>query len=509
MRADKADMTPNSIIPTTTAPQPLTIPVATNAGAVSFMALVAPTLTPGVSNGASATPPAVTIANPSMPPALAQKGTAQSTPALLVSSPVSGSAIEGINIKTKPMAESAALTQEAAPVAAEALPDIIAPVATTPKPLTLTAAASGQKEARTSPEKIDTSDSLDAPVNPAPLLSAPDTTIKASVSAKTEMSDVVKDTASQDISQDTLTQTSAIDDVPDNARLEAEPAQAPILTDPAKAEPVIAAVNARQAAPTDIKQSNESKPRNSAPPLNASPLSHQSATQEAVPQTLAAQTADTHRVMTQAMAATPQATRIAETGNIPQASTSAAPAQQKSSDPLAMITLPDIVSDNSASQSLAPTKAIPAQPGRFGEELAVAIARHTQQGTDARSETLMLRLDPPEHGRIEIKLIFEDGAPLRASLLTSNPATLDMLRRDSADLFRALGQAGVSADAQSFQFESRTPNGGQGQQHSSASSRFNQPGSFNDSEAQALLDASEATPDYRRLRNNSAINLIT
>lgn len=104
---------------------------------------------------------------------------------------------------------------------------------------------------------------------------------------------------------------------------------------------------------------------------------------------------------------------------------------------------------------------IAAASPRFGEELGIAIARHVARGPEGSAETLTVRLDPPEHGRIEVRLHFEDGGPLRAVVAASNASTLDLLRRDSADLARALTQAGVSTDAQSFSFGGQS---GQGQQ---------------------------------------------
>lgn len=116
---------------------------------------------------------------------------------------------------------------------------------------------------------------------------------------------------------------------------------------------------------------------------------------------------------------------------------------------------------------LAPPRAeaspvIAAASPRFGEDLGIAIARHAARGPDASAETLTVRLDPPEHGRIEVSLQFEDGGPLRIVMTASQSATLDLLRRDSADLSRALSQAGVSTDAQSFSFGSQSGEGQQG-----------------------------------------------
>lgn len=134
---------------------------------------------------------------------------------------------------------------------------------------------------------------------------------------------------------------------------------------------------------------------------------------------------------------------------------------------------------------------------RFGEELGIAIARHVAHGEGAMRETMTVRLDPPEHGRIEVSLSFEDGGPLRAVVATSHSATLDLLRRDSADLGRALAQAGVSTDAQSFSFSAQTQDGQRGRQHTQP--QF----------ATADVDGTEPAPqDYRKLRTRGSLNLI-
>ena len=140
--------------------------------------------------------------------------------------------------------------------------------------------------------------------------------------------------------------------------------------------------------------------------------------------------------------------------------------------------------------------------GSFGKELGIAIARHATQPPDVRSEALTVRLDPPEHGRIEVRLVFEDGTPLRAHVIASNPGTLDMLRRESPELIRAMGQAGIGADAQSFQFDSRT--GNQQQQGSQ------QPAYPQDEFLPGITDLLPVMPtemEYRSLKSGT-INLI-
>ncbi|MFL9841534.1 flagellar hook-length control protein FliK [Sphingomonas sp. ST-64] len=105
----------------------------------------------------------------------------------------------------------------------------------------------------------------------------------------------------------------------------------------------------------------------------------------------------------------------------------------------------------------------PAEPraraAAVGEDVAVAIVRHVEAGSD---DLLVIRLDPGELGRIEVRLKVEDGQRLSAELTADQPATLDLLRRDSDSLSRALNDAGFRTEGQSLRFDGRgTGQGGE------------------------------------------------
>lgn len=135
-------------------------------------------------------------------------------------------------------------------------------------------------------------------------------------------------------------------------------------------------------------------------------------------------------------------------------------------------TLPAIASPSQApavaatppAAAAAQTPIVAAVPGRIGHETGVAIARHV--AAESGGDTIVVRLDPVEMGRIEVTLRFDDKGTLRAVVAADNPVALDLLRRDSADLGRALADAGVRADAQTLRFDTRagTDAGGQGGQ---------------------------------------------
>ncbi len=139
-----------------------------------------------------------------------------------------------------------------------------------------------------------------------------------------------------------------------------------------------------------------------------------------------------------------------------------------------------------------------ARSGQIGREMGVEIARHLSAG----GEALTVRLNPAEMGRIEVRLSFDEGGTLRAVVAAESAAALDMLRRDSADLGRALTDAGVRADAGSFRFDSRSGGGEGGQfwqrQQQSARQRGNA----------AADDLHTAEPVYRPLRALGRVDLM-
>jgi flagellar hook-length control protein FliK len=101
---------------------------------------------------------------------------------------------------------------------------------------------------------------------------------------------------------------------------------------------------------------------------------------------------------------------------------------------------------------------VTAQPGQIGREVGVEIARRISAG----GEELIVRLDPAELGRIEVRMSFDERGGLHAVIAADSPVALDMLRRDSADLSRSLNDAGVRSDAQSLRFQNDGGgNGGQ------------------------------------------------
>ena len=70
------------------------------------------------------------------------------------------------------------------------------------------------------------------------------------------------------------------------------------------------------------------------------------------------------------------------------------------------------------------------------------------------ADQLVVRLSPAELGRIEVRMSFDDRGGLSTVFAADSRAALDMLRRDSADLSRALNDAGFRNEANTMRFDS-------------------------------------------------------
>ncbi|HEX3709417.1 MAG TPA: flagellar hook-length control protein FliK, partial [Pseudolabrys sp.] len=80
-----------------------------------------------------------------------------------------------------------------------------------------------------------------------------------------------------------------------------------------------------------------------------------------------------------------------------------------------------------------------------------------------------IRLDPPELGRIEVRLDVDRDGNATTHMVADRADTLDLLRRDSSGLERALQDAGLKTGDNGLQFSLRDQSMSQ-QQHDSNSS---------------------------------------
>lgn len=89
------------------------------------------------------------------------------------------------------------------------------------------------------------------------------------------------------------------------------------------------------------------------------------------------------------------------------------------------------------------------------DRIALSIVRQLEAGV-SRFE---IRLDPPELGRIDVKMSLRADGHVSAQLTADRPETLELLQRDARVLQRALTDAGLSADSGSLSFGLRDRGG--------------------------------------------------
>jgi flagellar hook-length control protein FliK len=81
-----------------------------------------------------------------------------------------------------------------------------------------------------------------------------------------------------------------------------------------------------------------------------------------------------------------------------------------------------------------------------------------------------IRLDPPELGRIEVRLDVGRDGSITSHVIADRKDTLDLLQRDASGLQRAFEDAGLKTSDNGMQFSLRDQSGGQGQNSSNANS---------------------------------------
>ena len=78
---------------------------------------------------------------------------------------------------------------------------------------------------------------------------------------------------------------------------------------------------------------------------------------------------------------------------------------------------------------------------------------HMSDGT----QRLTMRLDPPELGRVRVRIDRPIDAPARVEITVEKVETLTLLLRDQQQLQHALDQAGVPAEGRSVTFHVASP----------------------------------------------------
>jgi len=123
--------------------------------------------------------------------------------------------------------------------------------------------------------------------------------------------------------------------------------------------------------------------------------------------------------------------------------------------------------------------------------LAVQIAVKSQSG----ARQFDIRLDPPELGRVDVRLSIDATGKASAHLSADQPQTLDMLQKDSTSLTRALREAGLDVSQDGLNFSLRHQ-GQQAGQDGGNTPNFSR-GSGLSLTATKSIDATAASVAYR------------
>jgi flagellar hook-length control protein FliK len=81
-------------------------------------------------------------------------------------------------------------------------------------------------------------------------------------------------------------------------------------------------------------------------------------------------------------------------------------------------------------------------------QVAFEFARHVEAG----SKRFQIRLDPPELGRIDVRLSVDNSGVVQARMTVERAETLDMMQRDQRSLQQALQQAGLDMSKTNLEF---------------------------------------------------------
>jgi flagellar hook-length control protein FliK len=87
-------------------------------------------------------------------------------------------------------------------------------------------------------------------------------------------------------------------------------------------------------------------------------------------------------------------------------------------------------------------------------QVAFEMVRQVHQGTSR----FTIRLDPPELGRVDVKMHVDNTGTVNARLTVDRAETLDLFQRDRQSLERALSQAGLDITKTNLEFSLRQQN---------------------------------------------------
>ncbi|GAA6210842.1 flagellar hook-length control protein FliK [Hyphomicrobiales bacterium 4NK60-0047b] len=133
------------------------------------------------------------------------------------------------------------------------------------------------------------------------------------------------------------------------------------------------------------------------------------------------------------------------------------------------------------------------------QSVAIQIAAKAQNG----AQQFEIRLNPPELGRVDVRLEFTKDGQVTTHLIVERPETLDMLSKDARQLEKALSDAGVDIESEGLTFSLQD-------QESQGSSSQEQNEQFsNNSQLENEAPATQIEPEtiYRQLSTTSGLDM--
>ncbi len=85
--------------------------------------------------------------------------------------------------------------------------------------------------------------------------------------------------------------------------------------------------------------------------------------------------------------------------------------------------------------------------GRAHPATQMVAATMQKSMNGGQNKSITLQLDPPELGRVEVRMVFGKDKTLKTTLISEKPETFLMLQRDSGSLERILQDSGLNADS--------------------------------------------------------------
>jgi len=138
-------------------------------------------------------------------------------------------------------------------------------------------------------------------------------------------------------------------------------------------------------------------------------------------------------------------------------------------------------------------------------QVAFEVVRQFSQG----ASRFQIRLDPPELGRIDVRMQVDGDGNVHARMTVERAETLDLMQRDQRSLEKALAQAGLDSSKTNLEFSLRQnpfARDGQGQQQQQNAHnpflRDRNPG------VDETADIATTTTQYRGLASASGVNLF-